>query len=221
MSVDESTFGSLLIPILLEKLPEDIKLQVTRLISSEICDLRELLQLLSKEIEAREKCVFLTNRDKVSGQSGKPFAGDYTTSSFVSKTQEKGCVFCSCQHSSHRCLVVQSPQERKKKLMQNGRCFSCLSSEHLSRVCKVERCCFKCGQKHHQAICFKNVSKTRAEGNNSGKGRNWEKSSRPAGAEDKYRTDKVSKGSDREQTSPLCSSSGTLVLQSNGSYRSF
>ena len=163
LSVDESTFGSLLIPILLEKLPEDIKLQVTRLISSEIWDLRELLQLLSKEIEAREKCAFSTNRDKASGQSGKPFAGDYTTSSFVSKTQEKGCVFCSGQHSSHRCLVVQSPQERKKKLMQNGRCFRCLSSEHLSRVCKVERGCFKCGQKHHQAICFKNVSKARAE----------------------------------------------------------
>ena len=212
LSVAESTFGSLLIPILLEKLPEDIKLQVTRLISSEIWDLRELLQLLSKEIEAREKCAFSTNRDKVSGQSEKPFAGDYTTSSFVSKTQEKGCVFCSGQHSSHRCLVVQSPQERKKKLMQNGRCFRCLSSEHLSRVCKVERGCFKCGQKHHQAICFKNVSKARAEGNNSGIGRNWENSSRPAGAEDKFRTDKVSKGSDREQTSSLCSSSGTLVL---------
>ena len=86
LSVDESTFGSL-IPILLEKLLEDIKLQVTRLISSEIWDLRELLQLLSKEIEAREKCAFSTNRDKVSGQSGKRFAGDYTTSSFVSKTQ--------------------------------------------------------------------------------------------------------------------------------------
>ena len=212
LSVDESTFGSLLIPILLAKLPEDIKLQVTRLISSEIWDLRELLQLLSKEIEAREKCAFSTNRDKVSGQSGKPFAVDYTTSFFVSKTQEKGCVFCSGQHSSHRCLVVQSPQERKKKLMQNERCFRCLSSEHLSRVCKVERGCFKCGQMHHRAICFKLMSKTRAEGNNSGKGRNCENSSRPAGAEDKFRTDKVSKGSDREQTSSLCSSSGTLVL---------
>ena len=65
LSVDESTFGSLLISILLEKLPEDIKLQVTRLILSEIWDSKELLQLVSKEIEAREKCAFSTNRDKV------------------------------------------------------------------------------------------------------------------------------------------------------------
>ena len=36
LRVDESTFGSLLIQILLEKLPEDIKLQVTRSISSKI-----------------------------------------------------------------------------------------------------------------------------------------------------------------------------------------
>ena len=53
LSVDQSTFGSLLIPILLGKLPEDIKLQVTRFISSEIWNLKELLELLSKEVEAR------------------------------------------------------------------------------------------------------------------------------------------------------------------------
>ena len=41
LSFDESTLGSLLIPILLEKLPEDIKMQVTRLISSEIWDLKD------------------------------------------------------------------------------------------------------------------------------------------------------------------------------------
>ena len=76
LPVDESTFGSLLILIMLEKLPEDIKLQVTRSISSEIRDLKEILQLPSNEIEAREKCAFSTNRDKVSGQSGKPIAGD-------------------------------------------------------------------------------------------------------------------------------------------------
>ena len=34
LSMDQSTFGSLLIPILLGKLPEDIKLHVTRKIHS-------------------------------------------------------------------------------------------------------------------------------------------------------------------------------------------
>ena len=53
---------------------------------------------------------------------------------------------------------------------------------------------------------------TRSEGNTLGKGRNWENSCRPAGSEEKFKTDKVSKGSDPEQTSSLCSSSGTLVL---------
>ena len=89
---------------------------------------------------------------------------------------------------------------KKKKLMQNGRCFRCSSTERLSQVCKVERGCFKRGQNHHQSIFF------------SGKARNWENSSHPAGAEDKFRTDKVSKGSDREQRSSLSSSSGVLVI---------
>ena len=58
LSVDQSTFGSLLIPILLGKLPEDIKSQVTRFISLEIWNLKELLDLLNKDVEARDKCAF-------------------------------------------------------------------------------------------------------------------------------------------------------------------
>ena len=49
LSVDQNTFGSLSFPILLGKLPEDIKLHVTRFISSEIWDLKELLDLLNRE----------------------------------------------------------------------------------------------------------------------------------------------------------------------------
>ena len=115
LSVDEGTFGSILIPILLEKILEDIKSQVRRLSLSEICDLTELLQLLRKELEPREKCASSTNWDKISGQSGKAFAGDYTISFFVSKTKEKKCVFCSGQHTSHTCLVVRTTVTTGKK----------------------------------------------------------------------------------------------------------
>ena len=104
---------------------------------------------------------------------GKLFAGDHTTSSFKSKTQEKGRVFCSGQHSSHRCLVVQSPLERKKRLMQNGRWFKCLFSAHLSRVCKMGRGCFESGQKHHQAVCLKTCQRQEQRGTLQARNKTW------------------------------------------------
>ena len=51
------------------------------------------------------------------------------------------------------------------------------------------------------------MSKTRAEGNTSGNGHNWENSSLPASAEDTFQTYKVSMGGDCERTSSLFSSS--------------
>ena len=222
---------------MLEKLPEDIKLQVTRFISSEIWDLRELLELLTKEVEAREKCAFLTTKDKVSGQTDKHSCNHFTTASFVNKVQEKGCVFCSGNHSSHKCSVVQSPNDRKTVLMQNGRCFRCLSAEHQSWTCKAVKGCFRCGRNHHQAICFQRAPNTRATGNNSVNqnwqrssrpaggenqthavkadpnwGRNWQTNSGPAGAENQFRTEKVSLDKAQGTSSSLCSSSGSLVL---------
>ena len=237
LSVDQSTFGFLLISNLLEKLPEDIKLQVTRFISSEIWDLRELLELLTKEVEAREKCAFSTTKDKPSGQTDKYSCNQFTTASFVNKVQEKDGVFCSGNHSSHKCSVVQSPNDRKTVLMQNGCCFRCLSAEHQSRTCKAVKGCFRCGRNHHQAICFQRPSNTRATGNNS-VSQNWQRSSRlagdenqthavkadpnwcrnwqtnsgPAGAENQFRTEKVSLDKTQGTSSSLCSSSGSLVL---------
>ena len=172
LSVDQSTFGSLLIPILLGKLPEDIKLQVTRLISSEIWNLKELLELLSKEVEAREKCDFSVQR---AAGGNKPALdrgdSDGTAGSFVAKLQVKGCVFCNGNHTSHKCSMIQTPKERKRYLIEKGRCFKCLHGGHMSKTCQVKGC-FRCGKEHHQAICFKSVPTTGASGNMFNSNRN-------------------------------------------------
>ena len=172
LSVDQSTFRSLLIPILLGKLPEDIKLQLTRFISSEIWKLKELLELLSKEVEAREKCAFSVQR---AAGGNKPVLdrgeSDGTAGSFVAKLQVKGCVFCNGNHTSHKCSMIQTPKERKRYLIEKGRCFKCLRGGHLSKTCQVKGC-FRCGKEPHQAICFKTVPTTGASGNMFNSNRN-------------------------------------------------
>ena len=121
LSVDQSTFGSLSIPILLRKLPEDIKLQITRFILSEIWNLEALLELLNKEVEASEKCAFSAQRVTGSNKTVlERCASDSTAGSFVTKMQVKGCVFCNGNHTSHKCLTIPTPKERKMYLAEKG-----------------------------------------------------------------------------------------------------
>ena len=118
LSLNQNTFGSLLIPILLGKLPEDIKLQVTRFISSEIW-----------------KCAFSVQR---AAGGNKPVLdradSDGTAGSFVAKLQVKGCVFCNGNQTSHKCSMIQTPKERKRYLIENARCFKCLQVTCRKRV---------------------------------------------------------------------------------------
>ena len=131
LSVDQNTFGSLLVPILLGMLPEDIKLQVTRFISSEIWNLKELLELLIKGVRTREKCAF--SAQGVAG-SIKPVlergGSDSTSELSITKMQVKGCVFCNGNHISYKCLTIQTPKERKMYLVEKGRSFKCLRFIH-------------------------------------------------------------------------------------------
>ena len=161
LSVDQSTFGSLLIPILLGKLPEDIKSQVTRFISLEIWNLKELLDLLNKDVEARDKCGLFSTECTTVLERG---ASDITAGSFVTRMQIEGCVFCNGNHTSHKCLTIPTPKEWKMYLVAKGRCFKCLEGDHLSGNCKV-RGSFRYGKENHPAICFKAVPTTRAGGN--------------------------------------------------------
>ena len=47
-------YGSVLIPVVMSKLPTEIRVQLAILTSSEAWSIREMLELIRKEVEARE-----------------------------------------------------------------------------------------------------------------------------------------------------------------------
>ena len=55
LGVDSETYGSLLSPVLLNKLPSDIRLIASREISEEDWTLDALLKIVEREVEARER----------------------------------------------------------------------------------------------------------------------------------------------------------------------
>jgi hypothetical protein len=54
LGVKASQYGSLLIPVLMSKLPQDIRFQIARKTSKEVWDISEILDVIRNEVEARE-----------------------------------------------------------------------------------------------------------------------------------------------------------------------
>ena len=60
LGIDKDAYGTLLLPLLLEKIPMDLRLIISRKIDTSEWDLDTLLQSFDNEIEARERCEVMT-----------------------------------------------------------------------------------------------------------------------------------------------------------------
>ena len=54
LGISADSYGSLLIPVIMSKLPKEIRLQVARKSTQEVWKIDELLDIIKKEVEARE-----------------------------------------------------------------------------------------------------------------------------------------------------------------------
>ena len=61
IGVENESYGKLLIPLLMEKLPANLRLIISRSIDKEEWDLDVLLRAFDSEIEARERCELIGN----------------------------------------------------------------------------------------------------------------------------------------------------------------
>ena len=182
LGVDPKTYGTVLVNLLLQKLPEEIQLIISRKLSElhgdEDWELPKLLEILKVEIEAREKCSAGKTVPKRSGMSGHATAAALTTAN----TGKTNCTFCKGNHNTVECHVVTDVQERKKILRNTGRCFLCLrKAGHLARDCDACVKCFRCRGHHHVALCHKHLQfggsekqkgNKKAIGDENDKGRN-------------------------------------------------
>ncbi|EJW74277.1 hypothetical protein WUBG_14817 [Wuchereria bancrofti] len=60
------------------------------------------------------------------------------------------CSFCTKLHRTHECRKFSD--ERSKRVVELKLCFLCLKEGHRSKDCKASQC-FKCGRRHHPALC--------------------------------------------------------------------
>ena len=157
LGISSSTYGTILVPVILKKIPPDTKLIIFRTQKSEEqWDLQKLLDAFKTELEAREKANYLAenNPGQVSGQPKLNRNQPLTASALY--TAEKGaprCAYCKQNHRSNKCLVVTSVAERKAILRKHGKCFACLCPGHLAVHCPSKMKCYHCFRIHYPRIC--------------------------------------------------------------------
>ena len=160
MGKSPETYGSLLTPIILNKLPDEIKKHLARENNSAEWTLDTLMANILREFR-----VFETSFHNVGAyDSGFPTPNEplLATASFHTGTRgqsnrtterkKTACVFCKGPYSSNACNTVTKPEERMSLVKENRLCFNCLARHKVSQ-CSSKFRCRKCARKHHTSLC--------------------------------------------------------------------
>lgn len=113
LGIEAASYGALLSPVLLAKLPPDLRLIVSRKVSDSNLDMDALLTTFEEELTARERA----NPQLARRSQEKPHhtASTLFSGSRDSKTDPQ-CCYCQKSHPSMSCTSVTSPGDRKQIL---------------------------------------------------------------------------------------------------------
>ena len=116
LGLDEKNYGSLLIPVIMSKLPQEIKLIITRQFGKHAWDVKLVLNALKNELEAREK----SNLSDSFENNSENFTSTFLANNNIKRSSENNqnynsCVFCKkANHKSHNCRTINKIEARKK-----------------------------------------------------------------------------------------------------------
>ena len=125
------SYGGLLTSVLVNKLPPEIRLIVSRATTTDRWDLDQVMRIFEQEIDARERASLPSSPSNLRGaQPRTPTAAALVANS----SGPKGvCVYCNDGHPSSSCTTIVDVSARKDVLRRTGRCSVCLKKHHLSK----------------------------------------------------------------------------------------
>ena len=146
LGVSYEQFGSLLIRIILEKLPNMIKLQISRKLESDNWNIQDFLDCVNEEFLARENYEYLKREN---------FEYPKPRSTFFTSSKVKCCVFCKKNnHYSNQRKIITDVKLRFGFLKKNHFCFNYFKSEHSKNNCK-NNICYHCKGNHNSSLLSK------------------------------------------------------------------
>ncbi|XP_057374753.1 uncharacterized protein LOC130695607 [Daphnia carinata] len=149
------TYGDLLVCILLDKLPGEVRKNVARQHDQDEFTLEQLRKALKEEIRVMEAGQVASLPTSLPS-SKQPYSRQSTTM-FNGVTNQKPpfqfpCVFCGADHPVSQCTTVSSVEERKRIVLQKRLCFNCLSAKHQRKDCQSRAVCRICRKQHHSSL---------------------------------------------------------------------
>ena len=154
LGTPQEMYGSMLVPIILTKLPTEIRRNIARSHGTEKWTLSELQSSLLQEVKILEMgadystnlhtptAAFFTNADR--GQPQRQHNSQHA---------KKSCTFCkSPTHLTSRCDVITDTQKRITIVKKENLCFNCLGHHRISQ-CQSKYRCKLCKRKHHTSLC--------------------------------------------------------------------
>ena len=171
LDVETKTYGCLLIPILKEKLPEEMLMVISRGFGGRVWKLDEFMNLFNVELQAKESCFSFSNRDSL--KSENTFSRRNVSTADVLHVHEvqesfKKCVFCLGNHAPSQCKGIVDVNSRMCLAKRFRLCFLCLGERHSVRQCKSSYKCKNCGGKHHLSLCLKGGNYNSSNYNHNG-----------------------------------------------------
>jgi len=129
LGIESESFRNLLAPIVMEKIPSELRLIISRKFGSkETWDLDVLLNALKSELEARERCNAVktsspTNSNPRCYQHKGRLKQLLFSSALYAGSEEYTlqCILCKKNHTSITCSTITEPKARRTILRRSGR----------------------------------------------------------------------------------------------------
>ena len=176
LGISSEKYGVVLTPLVLSRLPSELRMEWAREGERREGDLGFLLEFLQREIERRERSQTFARDQPTSGV--KTEWRVIPTAAALHSSVTSQCPLCGhAEHSVAKCSeMLNTPVgQRQDKLKGIAACFRCLSTNkgHVFRRCK-ERCA-QCKGKHHVLLCETSVANPSQSGVPTNK---WNESAR-------------------------------------------
>ncbi|XP_077865477.1 uncharacterized protein LOC144352174, partial [Saccoglossus kowalevskii] len=157
---DESTYGELLVPMILRKLPNNICTQIARIHGNKAWNIVDLRKAITAEIHALQAGLTDVNNEgqTLGGQMSRlsiTLNNSHAPTSGYRKQRHavRQCLFCKGLHNPSDCTTITDPKKRLDIVKRDKLCYNCLAN-HLVSNCTSKFSCKHCGRKHHSSLHF-------------------------------------------------------------------
>ncbi|XP_062576180.1 uncharacterized protein LOC134238068 [Saccostrea cucullata] len=153
LGTDEATYGTILTPMLYNKLPAEIRKNITRDKGDDQWELHSLRRAIKKELCVQDAGQAMHSKQEA--QEFIPTANFVAGSSHIRTNKQeivKQCLFCNGNHSPINCHNVQDYDKRISIIKQKRVCFNCFGNHKVSE-CQSDFKCRNCKKFQHTSIC--------------------------------------------------------------------